>query len=214
MPRLVLVLLPVVAVLTGCTYSVHPLITERDLIKDVDLSGQWELEWPTPPTAGVQPFQSEAKKHRIPLRLQKYDESTYDVDLGDEYVETSGRDDWPDGWTLQIGKIGDQTYGQLIPRDLPSDPLLFSGIPVYYLLKLDLSDKDSEVRFSAMLDDDTAVIAKKEKLPHITYEPSGFVELTVFTGSSSDLQTMVSSRGKQLFSPLPIKLYRCRSEPK
>ena len=205
MPRLMM--LPLILVLPGCTYSVHPLLTERDLTEDVDLTGKWELQLPTPnPKTVPNAARSKPEPQRIPLTLEKYDKSTYDFYLSEQFAKASGDDNWPEAWTLQIGKIGDQTYGQLIPRDHPPQHPLFSGIPVYYLGRMELSDNCKEVRFYPMLDNESAVLAKREKLPHITYEPSDFVQLTVFTGSSSDLQKMVTSHGKQLFSPRPVVL--------
>ncbi len=63
----VLALLASTMVLTGCTCSVHPILNESDLTKDVDLTGTWELEAKNP--RGKRTFSAEALS----------DKSEYDI---------------------------------------------------------------------------------------------------------------------------------------
>lgn len=204
-----LILLPLLVASAGCTYTVHPLLKKQDLTGDVDLSGRWKMEL-TGSETQVAAGQGDGRgqKQQIPLTLEKHDRSTYDVYLDEQFQKEVGKGNWPEAWTLQIGKVGNETYGQLIPRESRPGPPLFSGVPVYYLMRIELSDDTREVRFHPMLDNASDALAEYEKLPHITHEPSVFVRLTVFTGNSSDLQKMVTEHGKTLFSPRPVVLRR------
>ena len=183
----------------GCTYSVHPLLTQKELADDVDMSGHWQLEMTG---------RNEKEKQRLPLELEKYDNSTYDVYIDETYLEENKvkGQEFPDAWTLQLGRVQGQLYGQMIPRDEPTEPPLMGGIPVYIFFRVAVA-KD-EVKLFPMLDNRSAVIAEQEKLRHIMYPISDFVELTVFTGNSAELQEMMVKHGTHLFKPQPVVLRR------
>jgi hypothetical protein len=186
-----IVILALAASLTGCTGSVHPLLTEKDLLEDSDLSGEWILEIPD----------KDNNVQRVPIELDGYDSSTYDLLLPEEWVKSQREKktrgpEWPDAWTFQIGKIEDQLYGQLIPRDLPTGPPVAFGIPIYWFGQVTL--RDDTIEFTPVRDD-WAAVAEREKLPHIKYEPSSFVEMTVFTMPTDELQDAVKKHGDVLF---------------
>jgi hypothetical protein len=188
--------------LTGCTGSVHPLLTEENLLEDSDLSGVWVLEVPD----------KDNKVQKIPVELDGYDTSTYDLLFSEEWLQDHGKTttsgpDFPDAWTFQIGKIDNQLYGQLIPRDLPTGPPAAFGIPIYWFGKVTLGD--DTVEFTPVRDD-WAAVAEREKLPHVNYEPSDFVELTVFTMPTPELQDAVKKHGDVLFKSRSMILRRVK----
>jgi hypothetical protein len=191
---------------TGCTYSVHPLLTENELADDIDLSGTWYLQIP-----GAKPERDEngaptgnstTKKKAAPVTvtLNKWDDSTYDIVLGengDKLIDRKRLPLYPDTWKLQIGRVGGELYAQIIPLDNLSGPPIFSGIPVYTFGRLEI--KDDCVRFYGLQDNNSAVLAEKHTLPHIVHSPSEFIDLTIFTGSPKELQAMVQTHGDLLF---------------
>lgn len=191
--------------LTGCTGSVHPLLTEKDLFENTDLSGKWILEIPG----------EDDKKQKIPIALDRHrhETSTYDLTISEELLQgqaikkTKGPE-WPEEWTFQIGKIDGQLYGQLIPRELPTGPPVAFGIPVYWLGKVKLSKDNVEF---LPLRDDRASVAVRANLPHVKYgRPLNFVEMTVFTMPTADLQKMVTMHGNLLFHSRGLVLRRLK----
>jgi hypothetical protein len=179
-------------------------LTEDNLLKDSDLSGNWTLELPDKDDKG-------GEGGRIPLELTEYGTSTYDLVFPEELFEDQGKNktsepEWPRTWTLQIGKIDDQLYGQVIPQELPSGPPVAFGIPIYWFGRVSL-EKDI-IKFYPLLNTQSANLAEREKLQHMSYEPSSFVELTIFTMSTAELQKMVTEHGEEIFSPKPMILRR------
>ena len=191
-------LLIVFCLSTGCTYSVHPLLTDAELVDVFDLTGKWELELVGP---------NGEQKQKIPLELDHYEKGTYDLS-GLEHLngpqDSQANEDIPDLWTLKIGKIGDDHYAQFIPLDRPIEPPLFSGIPVHYFGRVELSEK--EIKFHPFVDTDCMQLAKEKKLRHIQYEPSDQVHVTVFTMSTKELQQLVKEHGKKIFAEKSLSI--------
>ena len=198
-------LLALVCLMSGCTASVHPLLTSKELLEDSDLSGSWELVSSRPGS----------EKDRVLLRFEKHDPSTYDVHLlsreaDSEALECKRRAGWPDAWTLQVGRIDERLFAQMRPRDLPIGPPLIHGIPVYVFGCIEL--EPDTIRYFALNDPNCASLAEKANLQHIRYEPSDFVELTVFTMSTKELQKAVISHATEAFNAEPFVLRRIESD--
>jgi hypothetical protein len=196
-------LLVLACLLSGCTASVHPLLTEKELVEQADLSGIWELELAVP----------DKKKQRVLLEFEKYDTSTYDVYLrsqGDasEKQENADRTEWPEAWTVQVGRIEEHLFAQMIPRDLPIGPPLVHGIPVYVFGRIEL--EANTIKYFGLNDMNCASLAERAKFRPMSYEPSNFVELTVFTMSTKELQKAVISHAEEAFNPKPVILRRVR----
>jgi hypothetical protein len=64
---------------------------------------------------------------------------------------------------------------------------LIRGIPIYVFWRLEA--EGDTLKFYRAADTNAAAIAEREKLQHTTYEPSAFVELTVFTMPTTVAQT-------------------------
>jgi hypothetical protein len=192
--------------LPGCTYSVHPLLTENELADDIDLSGTWHLEFPAAkPDAeekGVPTGNSTTNKKHAPVTvtLDKWDKSTYDMMLGengDKLVDRKKYPLYPETWKLQIGRVDGELYAQIMPQDNLSGPPILSGIPVYTFGRIEV-EKD-RIQFFALQDNNSAVLAEQHKLPHVTHSPSEGIDLTIFTGSPKKLRKMVATHGNLLF---------------
>ncbi|MDA9856687.1 hypothetical protein N9D23_01080 [Rubripirellula sp.] len=188
--------------LTGCTASIHPLLTEADLVEQEDLSGRWELEI-------VGSNQGNEKEHLL-LEFEKYDTSTYDVFLRSAANKENSQ--LPEAWTLQVGVIKGQRFAQVIPRDLPVGPPLAKGIPVYVFGRVEFGT--NEIKFYGLLDTRCAALADQAKLQHMTYEPSDMVELTVFTMPTEELQKIVIEHGDKMFKAKPVILRRVGADRK
>ena len=121
----ILLALAIVA-LYGCTYSVHPILTDADLTQDVDLSGTWQQQLP-----------SDSNPERKPLVIEcdgYHNNTSYDaVRLQEEF-------------TLQIGKVGDGRYLQFIRSDFGTtkDGAL-ACLPVYGFARFELKGEELHV---------------------------------------------------------------------
>ncbi len=191
-----------VVCLSGCTGSVHPLLTEDELVEEMDLSGKWEMELVGP----------KKEKQLVPVELEKYDTSTYDMYLRVEQVAKKKQDtqDFPDVWTLQIGKIDGKTFAQMIPSDPQLGPMLSKGIPVYIFGRLEV--ETDTMKFYPPADAKCAALVGREKLQHMTYELSDIVEVTILTMSTEKLQKVIAKHGKEMFNPKPIYLRRISTD--
>ena len=186
--------------LTGCTGgSVHPLLMEKDLLDSPDLSGTWTLELPGPKN----------EKQFVTLLLEQFGDS-YDVDIhgsGPENNDDHAKELWQTAaWTLQLGKLRGELYGQLIPRESPTGPPLFRGIPVYVFGRVAM--KQNQLDFFPLLDTGCAAVAKREKLQYMSYEVTDTYDLNIFTMPTTELQKVVVKHGNELFSRRPWVLRR------
>ncbi|MGB0597496.1 MAG: hypothetical protein ACPGLY_12485 [Rubripirellula sp.] len=188
--------------LAGCIASIHPLLTEADLVEQEDLSGRWELE--------IVGANQGKEKGRLLLEFEKYDTSTYDVFL--RSAANKDNTQLPEAWTLQVGIIEGQWFAQVIPRDLPVGPPLAKGIPVYVFGRLEFCT--NEIKFYGLLDSRCAALADQAKFQRMTYEPSDMVELTVFTMPTEELQKIVIEHGDKMFKAKPVVLRRVGGDRK
>jgi hypothetical protein len=166
-------------VLTGCTCSVHPILNESDLTKDVDLTGTWELEAKNP--RGKRTFSAEALS----------DKSEYDITFdGKKFV-------------ARIGKIGEHRYVQLKKQELESQgtPLL-TGIGVYGFARFEVSG--DKLRIYAFDDRRAADNLKKHKVPFVVHQPSGGIEFHVLTADTAAVQKLISQAGDEIFTSKPM----------
>ena len=170
------------------------------------MSGTWYFESPAARTETEKnrapTGNSTAKKEHAPatVTLDKWDNSTYDIVLGengDKLVDRKKYPLYPETWKLQIGRIGGELYAQIMPLDNLSGPPILSGIPVYTFGRLEI--KNDCIQFHGLQDNNSAVLAEKHKLPHITHSPSELIDLTIFTGSSKELHKMVETQADLMF---------------
>ena len=189
--------------LSGCTGSVHPLLTEKDMLQTTDLSGQWLLNLQ----------ESDQASQQLLVTLSARGTSDYDLELkpGQSAALKQVPDQtskWPTRFTLQIGSIDGQTYAQLQARRSTAGPPVALGIPVWWFGRLALTE--DTISFAPVLDDH-GDFARENKLPHIRSGSAENSPETVFTGTTAELQQMLRSNGDRLFRSRPIVLKRMKS---
>lgn len=187
---------------SGCTGgSIHPLLRQAELNETCDLSGTWRIELADGQNADKQ----------LLVELHRYDTGTYDVDLHriHNLASDRGREIGlckVDAWTLQIGKLNGEVYGQIVPRDPPMGPPLLCGVPVYVFGRLAI-EKD-ELLFFPLLDLSRSGLAEREQFAHVSYRISEFYDLKIFAMPTVELQQAVVAHRQVLFNPKPWVLRR------
>jgi len=165
----------------GCTYSIHPVLTDADFTTEVDLSGTWTAVTKVP----------EQRKAYTFSVAEHGDTSIYEATWrGKEFL-------------LEVGKIGDSRYLQFKRADSPPEaPPLLTSLPVYGFAKFKIEgDTLTAYRFN-----DNAVVRlfKEKKIPFIEHGPSAMVRFYVLTQDTTALQTMLKENEERLFEEFAI----------
>lgn len=166
----------------GCTYSVYPLFSEKELVHSIDLNGQWRLT-PDSPDKGEGAL----------IELSGFDmNSAYDFQFG-------GKPDAPDEFVMKVGKLGDQTFAEF--QRLESDgPPIVRGLPVYALAKLELADGVLTLR--EIDDRKCRKLLAQDGLPYLVHlsarQPD--IDNTVMTMPTPQLQEFVRRHHQDLFT--------------
>lgn len=178
------------SLLSGCVYSVHPLLQESDLTKEFHLSGTWK------PQGGQVPEITDAKQ----LAGYTFTAKGFSKGAASQYDISWANNDF----VAQIGRIGDDYYVQVQKSELtPEAPPLLTALPVYAIAKIKVTDDKLEV---FKIDETRAVqFMKKRKVPFLPY-----IEFFVLTGTTESLQDLVRQSGGDLFSKTPMTFTRTR----
>ena len=181
---------------SGCTFSVHPILTKDDLTKDVDLSGTWERVVPPDAKSSLQP---------VVVSLDGYDENTsYDA----EYKQTAQE------FELEVGKIGEQRYLQFTRFDLSlqDDAPLLARLPVYGLARFEV--QGDELHVFAVDDQAVRKLLKKNDIAFRDYHPTDMLEWCVISEDTTALQKLIREHGDDLFVTQPTVFRRVPSDPR
>lgn len=171
---------------SGCTDSVRPVLTEKELVHDLDLTGVWS--WTSESNDG-----SADKDKRPSVELRGFDRnSSYDFQFG-------GTPDESHDYVMRVGRIGDLTIAEFAQAD-PSGPPIVHGLPVYVFAKLDYRDGTLTLR---ELDDQKCRKAlEADKLPHFVHlgARNPDIEHTVMLATTAELQQFLTRRQNELFT--------------
>jgi hypothetical protein len=169
---------------SGCTYSIRPILTEKELVHDIDLNGNWQADSDKPEKATDKPAL---------IELKGFDEnSSYDfefpssADPGKEFV-------------MRVGKLGDVTVAEFAQLD-PVGPPIAHGLPVYVVSKLELKNDTLTLR---ELDDPKCRKALDEdKVPYFVYEVGHRtgIEQTVMLAPTAQIQEFLRRRHAEVFT--------------
>ena len=179
----------VAACLPGCTYTIHPILTEADMTEDIDLSGTWQQEVTDP------------KDGAIILRCEGYaDNTSYDVTFSEKE------------FTLEIGKLGSDRYLQFIRTEIPPEtPPILTALPVYGFAKFEIHGDALHV---FKVDDNRChKLLLDKNVPFKHYRPTEMVEFFVLTQTTSELQSLLRESGDQIFSEKPMVFRRLKKIP-
>lgn len=181
-----------VVLFSGCLCSVHPILKDTNLTKDLNLSGTWKLG--IGQIRGVNDAKSVEGYSFVAKGFSTGGESDYEIKWAGK--ELHG----------QIGKIGDDYYVQLRRTELvPEIPPLLHAVPVYTIAKLKLTGENKLELFT--IDEELAPgilksILKENELDHLLYHPSDslMVKYFVLTGSTDSMQAKFRSSGDRIFT--------------
>ena len=165
-----------VLLLVGCVPSLHPFYTSKDLVYEPLLEGTW----------------SDGEK--ATWIYEKSQDSSYTV----TYID----DTTPGIFDCHLFKIGNQTYIDFYPRELPTsikdqlnDFYKFHLLPIHTLAKLTFKKDSIDM---AMMDMDfLKELSQKNKL-NTKYEK--IEDAIVFTASSKELQKFIKANPRSLFA--------------
>ena len=180
-----MVLLTVSLSFGGCTFSVHPILTEADLTTDIDLTGKWELL--PPPESKETP--------RTLVSLAGYSKnSSYDATVDGKQQR----------YDLRIGRFGDHRYIQMIQAEAPFNDGL-PIVPVYCFGRFDVVGDELRVFFA--VDERVRAILKQKRLPYRELEGTTPMKWLVLTSATAELQALVRDSGDEIFNKTPL-VYR------
>jgi hypothetical protein len=177
-------------VLSGCTFSIHPVLTKDDLTKDVDLSGQWERVPPPSDKSNSDPYV---------VVLEGFDSNTaYDAVLKNFDQE----------FEVRVGKIGDQRILQLVRSDLllKDDAPVLAKLPVYGFARFEL--KGDELRVFPVDDQGVRSLLGRQDIAFRDYKPSDMLEWCVISERTSRLQKLIREHCDALFRKEPQQFRR------
>ncbi len=177
--------------LSGCTYSIHPLLEKEHLSRKYDLSGVWQGE-EIDPTTNV-------KRQLGRIVLKKRDRgSTYLVTFEPESHTAA-----PKGtWQIQVGQCGNRNYLQcrLTESTARKDgecrsPL--SGIPVYLFSRFELSGDELQVYYLNDAWVDQSLDSKT--VPQIRKATGWFTREIILTAGTDQLRELVEKHDESMF---------------
>lgn len=180
--------------LSGCTFSVHPILNKQDLTTDVDLTGTWKQQLP----ADAKPRSSPAV-----VTLEGFDNNTsYDA------TYTNHAQDYE----VQVGKIGEQRYlqGMRLDLSLKNDSPVLARVPVYSFAKFEI--EGDELRIYVVNDRQVRALLKNNDIAFRDYKPSDMLEWCIITERTSRIQDVIREQGDELFQKQPTVFHRVKEE--
>ena len=170
--------------LSGCTYSVHPILLDSDLTADVDLSGSWELSTQD---------------------SDRYDLHNFSIQSVDGGANYRGALDNGKEFSARIGKIGEQRYFEFsIVEHHAEQPALLSSIPVYAIARFETAD--DTLRVFPLGYSRAIPLFDKHNIPYRMIERG--VNHCVLTADTATLQKLLTDHGDELVSQSAITFAR------
>ena len=170
--------------LSGCTYSVHPILRDSDLTADLDLSGTWAL------TA---------------QELDRYDLHSFSMQSVDGGANYRGSLDDGKEFAARIGKLGGQRYFEFsIVEHHAEQPALLSSVPVYGIARIETVG--DTLRFFPIGYFRAIPIFDKHNIPYRLIERG--VNHCVLTADTATLQKLLTDHSDELFSESAITFAR------
>lgn len=170
--------------LSGCTYSVHPILRDSDLTADVNLSGTWAL---------------------TPQDSDRHDWCRFSMQSVDGGANYRGALDNGKEFAARIGKLGDQRYLEFsLVEHLAEQPALLSSIPVYAIARFEMADDTLSI---FPIGHNRAIPCfDKHKIPYRLIETG--VKHYVLTADTPTLQKLLTDHNDELFSESAITFVR------
>ena len=165
-----------IAILSGCVPSLNPLFTDKDLIFDTTLLGDW-------------------KNKEEKWSFEKNGDNKYKLTHLDNGNQAT--------FSAHLVKINDFTFLDISPLDLKSKNYLYEAhlFPVHTFSKIEIEKEQIVIR---MLDPDMlekAINDKKVEIAHVKSQD----DRILLTASTKDLQIFVQSELELFGEPLTLK---------
>ena len=189
-----------VLVISGCSSSVHPLLTDANLVHNIDLNGTWTQTGPPKTKLQIPHFTCEGFA----------DNSRYDVTLQPEPKANSttyrGKK-IPREYEMRIGKLGHDYYLQLSRSEqISGGPAFFEGVVTYTWAKVAFDDH--VLKIYPVNDQALEQLLPKSGLAHLMHKPSDFARNIVITESTAKLQAFLAKHQATLFFRTPLTFSR------
>ena len=189
-----------VLMISGCSSSVHPLLTDTNFVNKLDLNGTW-----------TQTGLTETK-----LRIPRFtcvafdDKSGYEVTLHPDHkgnpIPDRGKK-MPLEYEMRIGKLGNNYYLQLSrSKQISGGPSFFEGVVNYTWAKVSL--EDNVLKIYPVDDQVLEEMLPKSGLAHLMHKPSDFARNIVITESTAKLQAFLVKHQATLFSKTALTFSR------
>lgn len=199
---------PLIAVLTvvaisGCSSSVHPILTDAELTHDIDLNGTWKQI-------------ADEDTIRIPdFKCESFDQlSGYDVTLiATEKHEKlrPGQKQIPREYEMRIGRLDGVHYLQISrSKQISGGPAFFEGVVTYTWTKFTF--KDDILHVYPVDDHALETLLPKTDMTHLMHKPSDLARNIVITESTGQLQAFFSKHHRDLFATKPLKFKRSKQD--
>ncbi|QDV31556.1 hypothetical protein Spb1_35010 [Planctopirus ephydatiae] len=191
--------------IVGCSSSVHPILTDTDLVHDTDLNGTWR-----------QIDITDEQNLQYEFTLAGYDRNgRYNMTLlnlkEDERSRArsvqNGEESLPTEFEAAIGKLGEQRFLQVRRSEsITGGPSFLEGVVTYTFAKFELHDDVLHV-FTI---DDLALekLLAQTMMAHLKHKPSDLVPNIVITESTSRVQEFLKQHHQTVFHSKPVKFRR------
>lgn len=192
--------------IVGCSSSsVHPILTDADLIRDVDLNGTWRqfdvTEKQGPPYEfTLSGWDGNARYDMTLLNFQEDERSRL------EREQKEGKA-IPVEYEVAIGKLAKHHFLQARRSEsITGGPSFFEGVVTYTFAKFELRD-DALLVYTI---DDVALekLLRKTTTAHLMHKPSDLAPNMVITESTPRVQEFLKQHHQTVFRSEPVKFGR------
>jgi len=190
----------------GCisSSSVHPILTDDDLLHDVDLNGTWQ--------------QIEVKEKEQGFRIPDFrcdgwdDNARYNLTVVKTCPQQKfrkGKKEMPLQYDVAIGSIADDKFLQLRRSELiTGGPSFYEGIVTHTFAKFDV--KDDVLLVYPINDHALETLLPDTTMAHLMHKPSDWARNIVITESTPRLKEFLEAHGEILFFSQPLKFRRVK----
>jgi hypothetical protein len=193
--------------LSGCisSSSVHPILTDDDLIHHVNLSGTWRQ-------VNLEEGQGE---HR-PFTLEGWDDNgRYDMTLTFSKSEQQARSERqqkgypviPAEYDVAVGKVEDIPLLQARRSELVTGgPSFFEGVVTYTFARFEL--KDDMLLVYTINDQALETLLPKTTMSHFMHKPSDWARNIVITEPTTRVHQFLKEHHRTVFHSKPLNFQR------
>lgn len=192
---------------SGCisTSSVHPILTDDDLIHHVNLSGTWR-----------QVNLEEGHGEHLPFTLEGWDDNArYDMALtfpkSEQQVRSERRQKGypviPAEYDVAIGKVEDIPLLQARRSELVTGgPSFFEGVVTYTFARFEL--KGDVLLVYTINDQALETLLPRTTMAHIMHKPSDWARNIVITEPTKRVHQFLKEHQRTVFHTKPLKFQR------